>query len=186
LHKLLFALTGVLLLVGTPARAQTAGEVGSVVQWRDVPLLDGRTLKASELKNGAVVVQIWASWCPFCGAQNPHVQKLHDTYANRGLTVLAFSIDCTEQAPKEYLAKRGYTFNVAMHSADVDRWFGRNRTVPETYVVDAKGKVVFVHRGEMFPEDIAALSRFAAKQPNEKRSEQARGCGEERRRTNVR
>ncbi len=50
-----------------------------------------------------------------------------------------------------------------MRSADVDRWFGRNRTLPETYVVDAKGKVVFVHRGEMFPEDIAALSRFAAK-----------------------
>ena len=66
-----------------------------------------------------------------------------------------------EQAAQEYLAKRGYTFNVAMRSADVDRWFGRNRTLPETYVVDASGKVVFVHRGEMFPEDIAALARFA-------------------------
>ena len=163
MQKLLFALAGALLLVAAPARAQTAGEVGSVVAWRDVTLLDGRTLKATELNANAVVVQIWASWCPFCGAQNPHVQKLHDAYANRGLKVLAFSIDHTEQAAKEYLAKRGYTFNVAMRGADADRWFGRNRTVPETYVVDAKGKVVFVHRGEMFPEDIAALSRFAAK-----------------------
>jgi thiol-disulfide isomerase/thioredoxin len=162
LHKLLFALAGALLLVATPARAQAAGEVGSVVAWRDVTLLDGRTLKAAELNGNAVVVQIWASWCPFCGAQNPHVQKLHDAYSNRGLTVLAFSIDRTEQAAKEYLAKRGYTFNVAMRSADMDRWFG-HPAVPKTYVVDAKGKIVFVHRGEMFPEDIAALSRFAAK-----------------------
>ena len=91
------------------------------------------------------------------------MQKLHDAYANRGLTVLAFSIDRTEQAAKDYLAKHGYTFNVAMRSADADRWFGRIRHVPKTYVVDAKGKIVFVHRGEMFPEDIAALSRFAAK-----------------------
>lgn len=126
-------------------------------------LLDGRTLRAADLKGNAVVVQIWASWCPFCAAQNPHVQKLYETHANRGLTVLAFSIDRSEQAAREYLAKRGYTFNVAMRSDDVDRWFGRNRTLPETYVVDARGKVVFVHRGEMFPEDIAALSRFAAK-----------------------
>jgi thiol-disulfide isomerase/thioredoxin len=163
LHKLLFALAGAVLLVVTPARAQSAGEVGSVVAWRDVTLLDGRTLKATELNGNAVVVQIWASWCPFCGAQNPHVQKLHDAYGNRGLTVLAFSIDLTEQAAREYLAKRGYTFNVAMRTADVDRWFGRNRSVPETYVVDGKGRIVFVHRGEMFPEDIAALSRFAAK-----------------------
>lgn len=145
------------------ARAQAAGEVGSVVSWRDVTLLDGRTLKAAALKGNAVVVQIWASWCPFCAAQNPHVQELHDAYSNRGLQVLAFSIDQTEQAAREYLAKRGYTFNVAMRSADVDRWFGRNRSVPETYVVDTKGRIVFVQRGEMFPEDIAALGRFAAK-----------------------
>ena len=145
------------------ARAQSGGEVGTIVQWRDVSLLDGRTLKASELTGNAVVVQIWASWCPFCGAQNPHVQKLHDAYKNRGLTVLAFSIDQSEQAARDYLAKRGYTFNVAMRTADVDRWFGRNRTVPETYVVDRKGKVLFAHRGEMFPEDIAALSRFATR-----------------------
>ena len=163
MQKVLGAFAGALLLVATPALAQSAGEVGSAVAWRDVALLDGRTLKAQELKGGAVVVQIWASWCPFCGAQNPHVQKLHDATANRGITVLAFSIDLTEQAAKDYLAKHGYTFNVAMRSADVDRWFGRNRTLPETYVVDANGKVVFVHRGEMFPEDIAALARFAAK-----------------------
>jgi len=163
LHKLVLALAGALLMIASPARAQVAGEVGSSVQWQDVVLLDGRTLKASELRSNAVVVQIWASWCPFCAAQNPHVQKLHDAQATRGLTVLAFSIDQTEQAAKNYVAKRGYTFNIAMRNADVDRWFGRNRTLPETYVVDASGKVVFVHRGEMFPEDIAALSRFTAK-----------------------
>jgi len=163
LHKLLVAFAGAMLVAAAPAIAQGAGEVGSAVAWRDVPLLDGRTLKATELAGTAVVVQIWASWCPFCGAQNPHIQKLHEAYSSRGLKVLAFSIDQTEQAAKEYLAKHGYTFNVAMRSNDVDRWFGRSRTLPETYVVDAKGRVAFVHRGEMFPEDIAALSRFAVK-----------------------
>ena len=163
MHKLLLAFAGALILVAAPAVAQSAGEVGSVVTWRDVSLIDGRTLKAVELSGSAVVVQIWASWCPFCAAQNPHVQKLHDAYSSRGLKVLAFSIDQTEQAAKDYMAKRGYTFSVAMRGEDADRWFGRNRTLPETYVVDAKGIVVFVHRGEMFPEDIAALSRFAAK-----------------------
>jgi thiol-disulfide isomerase/thioredoxin len=163
LHKLLWVLTSALWIGAAPAFAQSPGEVGSTISWRDVQLIDGRTLKAADLNGSAVVVQIWASWCPFCGAQNPHVQKLHEAYSNRGLKVLAFSLDQTEQAAKEYLAKHGYTFNVAMRSCDVDRWFGRNRTLPETYVVDSKGKVAFVHRGEMFPEDIAALSRFAAK-----------------------
>lgn len=165
-YALILAFAGALFVTAVPANAQAAGDVatqvGSKVEWRDVQLLDGRTLKAEQLRGNAVVVQIWASWCPFCAAQNPHVQKLHEAQKNRGLMVLAFSIDQTEQAAKDYLARRGYTFNVAMRTPDVDRWFGRNRTLPETYVVDAKGKVVFVHRGEMFPEDIAALARFAA------------------------
>jgi thiol-disulfide isomerase/thioredoxin len=161
LHKLLWALAGAWWISAAPVFAQSPGEVGSAIAWRDVKLIDGRTLKATDLNGSAVVVQIWASWCPFCAAQNPHVQKLHDAYSNRGLKVLAFSIDQTEQAAREYVAKHGYTFNVAMRSDEVNRWFGRNRTLPETYVVDAKGTVVFVHRGEMFPEDIAALSRFA-------------------------
>ena len=147
--------------MSTVAQAQAAGEIGSVVQWRDVTLIDGSTLRGEDLQRQAVVVQIWASWCPFCGAQNPHVQKLHSAHRNSGLMVLAFSIDQTEQAAREYMSKRGYTFNVAMRNADVDRWFGRNRAVPETYVVDPAGKIVFVQRGEMFPEDIAALARFA-------------------------
>ena len=159
----MLAFAGTALLSAAPVFAQNPGEIGSVVTWRDVTLLDGRTLKASELNGQSVIVQIWASWCPFCGAQNPHIQKLHDAHAARGLTVIAFSIDRTEQAAREYLVKRGYTFNVAMRNTDVDRWFGANRSVPETYVVDATGKVVFVQRGEMFPEDIAALSRFALK-----------------------
>ena len=161
MRKLLLVLAGAVWISAAPAFAQSPGEVGSAIAWRDVQLIDGRTLKAADLNGSAVIVQIWASWCPFCAAQNPHVQKLHDAYSSRGLKVLAFSIDQTEQAAREYVAKHGYTFNVAMRSDEVDRWFGRNRTLPETYVVDAKGKVVFVHRGEMFPEDIAALSRFA-------------------------
>lgn len=133
------------------------------VQWADIALIDGRVLRSSELQSNAVVAQIWASWCPFCGAQNPHVQKLYDAYRTRGLLVVAFSIDKTVQAARDYVAKRGYTFPVAMAmtTPELDGWFGRRRTLPETYVVDRAGRVVFTHRGEMFPEDIAALARFA-------------------------
>ncbi|MDQ3446499.1 MAG: hypothetical protein M3496_10075, partial [Pseudomonadota bacterium] len=56
LTRLLAALSALILIASV--HAQSPGEVGSVVQWRDVTLLDGRTLKASELHSGAVVVQI--------------------------------------------------------------------------------------------------------------------------------
>ncbi len=149
------------LLAGALALPFASLAAGARVQWSDIELIDGRRLPAPELQANAVIAQIWASWCPFCGAQNPHVQKLYDAYAARGLRVIAFSIDKTVEAARNYVAKRGYTFPVAMITPQVETWFGKRRTLPETYVVNRAGEVVFTHRGEMFPEDIAALARFA-------------------------
>ena len=47
-------------------------------------------------------------------------------------------------------------------SPQVERWFGKRRSLPELYVVDKTGRVVLREEGEMFPEDVAALARFAA------------------------
>lgn len=151
------------LLIGALAVPFVARAAGARVQWTDIELINGTRLSAAELRANAVVAQIWASWCPFCGAQNPHVQKLHHEYGSRGLRIIAFSIDKTVDAAREYVEKRGYTFPVAMATPQLEAWFGKRRTLPETYVVSRGGEVVFAHQGEMFPEDIAALARFAGK-----------------------
>lgn len=147
--------------VAAPLSAQEQGEVGSRVEWSDIKLLDGRTLRAEDLRGHVIVIQMWASWCPFCALQNPHVQKLAEANRGRGLRVLAVSIDRTEQAARDYLKKNGYTFDVAMQTPQFEQWLGKRRALPETFVVDAGGKVVFSQRGEMFGDDIAALARFA-------------------------
>lgn len=145
-----------LLAAAMPARAADAP-----VRWTDVTLVDGRVLKAAELQRKTVVVQMWASWCPFCMKQNPHIQKLHEASRGTGLQVLTFTLDRTPQAAREYLDKRGYTFAAALASPQVEAWFGKRRTLPEVYVIDPSGRIVFREDGEMFPEDIAALARFA-------------------------
>jgi thiol-disulfide isomerase/thioredoxin len=160
----LAAIAGLGALCATQARAKggTAAKVGDRVAWRDVVLLDGTTIPARLLADGPpVVVERWASWCPFCKRQNPHLQKLAD--AHRGsLTVLALSIDKDPAKARAYLKEHGYTFAAAMAGADAERWFGKLEGLPEIYVVD-RGRIVFREIGEMFPEDVAALGRYAAR-----------------------
>jgi thiol-disulfide isomerase/thioredoxin len=153
LRRLWVLLALPLMLAATAARADT-------VRWTDITLLDGRKLSASELNSKTVVVQMWASWCPFCMRQNPHIQKLHDAAGGR-LIVLGLSIAKEPGTEIEYMRKRGYSFAAAMAPKEVEQWFGKRRTLPEVYVVAPGGKVVFREDGEMFPEDIAALIRFA-------------------------
>jgi thiol-disulfide isomerase/thioredoxin len=157
LHASLLAIAPLLPLMVAPAAA------AEPIRWGDITLLDGRKLTAAELNGSTVVVQMWASWCPFCMRQNPHIQKLHERDGKR-LLVLGLTIGKDPQVEREYLAKRGYTFAAAMSPPQADQWFGKRRTLPEVYVVAPGGRLVFKEDGEMFPEDIAALARFAARQ----------------------
>jgi thiol-disulfide isomerase/thioredoxin len=134
---------------------------GDRVEWQDVKLLDGRILPATALAGQVVVVEIWASWCPFCGQQNPRLQELYVAQRGRGLEFLTFSIDREPARARAYMREHGYTFPAAMASRQSEKWFGPRRGLPELYVVGRDGQIVLKEANEMFPEDVRALARFA-------------------------
>jgi thiol-disulfide isomerase/thioredoxin len=146
--------------VGVPLSARAAA-VGDRVEWRDVKLLDGRTLPSSALVGRVVVVAIWASWCPFCKRQNPLLQQLYDAHGGRDLEFLTFSIDREPAKARAYMAENKYTFPAAMATAQSDKWFGPREGLPEVYVVGRDGRIVFKEAKEMFPEEVGELARFA-------------------------
>ena len=141
--------------------AAHAAAPGDRVAWKDVKLLDGRVLPASALEGRVVVVEIWASWCPFCAQQNPLLQELYDAQGGRGLEFLTLSIDREPASARAYMRGHGYTFPAAMATAQSNKWFGPRKGLPELYVVDGTGRIVFKEANEMFPEDVRALARFA-------------------------
>ncbi|MDH4115401.1 MAG: TlpA family protein disulfide reductase [Burkholderiaceae bacterium] len=157
LHKTIVALLLALLAVA-PVPATEA----QTVRWTDLTLIDGRVLKASELAGKTVVVEFWASWCPFCARQNPHIQKLHETHGGKGLVVLTFTLDKKDETALQYMKRHGYTFAAARSSPAIEASLGGRRALPEVCVVDATGRIVFREAREMFEEDVAALARFAA------------------------
>jgi thiol-disulfide isomerase/thioredoxin len=146
--------------VGLPLSARAAA-VGDRVEWRDVTLLDGRTLPSSALVGRVVVVEIWASWCPFCKRQNPLLQQLYDAHGGRDLEFLTFSIDREPAKARAYMTENKYTFPAAMATAQSDKWFGPREGLPEIYVVGRDGRIVFKEAKEMFPEEVRELARFA-------------------------
>jgi thiol-disulfide isomerase/thioredoxin len=147
-------------LLAAPAGARAA-DLGGRVDWPDVALVDGTTLGAAQLAQQPVVVEFWATWCPFCRRQNPYLEALWRDVKGRGLHVLTFAIDKDPEKVRGYAAEYGYTFPVAMAASPVARQFEPRKGLPELYVVDASGRIVLRESGEMFPEDVLALARFA-------------------------
>lgn len=143
------------------AHLARALEVGDTVRLPAVQLLDGRILPASHWAGKPVIVQVWASWCPFCALQNPRLQKLYESTRGTSLQVLTISIDRQRDDAVAYLRQRGYTFPAAMDTPELRAAIGPRKGLPELYVIDAQGKVAQKEVGEMLEEDVAALSRYA-------------------------
>ena len=143
-----------------PLAAFGAWDKGDVVALPPLTLLDGRRLDPATLRGKVVVLEFWASWCPFCARQNRHIEALYRAHRSRGLEVLAISIDKTQKAAADYLKSRGYTFLAAMQNPGYERIFRLRRGLPQTYVIDREGRLALVEMGEMFEEDIRDIAKL--------------------------
>lgn len=110
------------------------------------PVLDGDTLRLADLHGSAVMLNVWATWCPPCREEMPGLQALHETYGARGLRVVAVSVDArgAEPAVREFVQDFGLDFTILHDPAEtVSRRF-RTTGVPETFLIGPDG--VLAHR----------------------------------------
>ena len=142
------------------ARAPALQKPGSSLVLPRVELLDGGMFDPSVAQGKVLVVYWWASWCPFCAVQSPHIETLWRKNRARGLQVLALSIDRRRQDAAAYMTKKGYSFPAGMLTPEVATMLPKPKGLPVTVVRGRDGKVVFAEAGEMFPEDIEGLARY--------------------------
>ncbi len=69
--------------------------------------LDGQPTEMARWKDRIVVVNFWATWCPPCVEEMPDLQRVHDEYADRGVTVVGLGID-SPSALKRFRDEHGF------------------------------------------------------------------------------
>src|SRR5512139_2733154 len=52
----------------------------------------GETIRLSDLRGQAVLVNLWATWCPPCRAEMQSIEKVYREYRDEGFTVLAVNM----------------------------------------------------------------------------------------------
>ncbi len=144
--------------------------LGQRVALPRLPLLGGGHFGEAQAAGRVVVLYWWASWCPFCAVQSPHMQKLWEAQRAKGLTVLGLSIDKERSAAEQYLKAKAYTWPSAWigsagHGSTeaqkaLQSALPRGKGLPLVVVRGRDGLVKFVEAGEMFPEDVEGLKKF--------------------------
>ena len=112
---------------------------------------DAEGLATAHLKTpGAKVVNIWASWCGPCRIEHPELERL----AAMGVTVHGINYKDEAEDGLAFLDELGDPF------ARIGRDEGRVGIewgvygVPETFVLDGEGRIVYKHIGPIQNDDL--------------------------------
>jgi thiol-disulfide isomerase/thioredoxin len=116
--------------------------------------LSGKKVTLSGLKGSVVLLEFWATWCPPCRASIPGIERLHKTYGNKGLTVLAISFDEGGwDKVRDFVAEHKITYSVLKGTDDVSAKY-LVRMIPAAYLVDKQGIIRKQYMGAGSDEEL--------------------------------
>jgi len=117
-------------------------EVGDSAPSFTITADDGHTISVPNFGGKVLVLNFWASWCPPCVEEAPSLSELAAQFNNRGVIVLGVSIDKDEKAYRDFLKRYNPAFLTARDpEIKISADYGTFK-IPETYIIDSRGKVL--------------------------------------------
>ena len=159
LKKVLMAVMAALTLHSTASKAQTANDEDPDTKYATellkpgteapdfmLPSPEGRMVMLSQYKGRYVVLDFWASWCPDCRKDAPHVVKMYKEFNHENVSFIGVSFDVDSVKWREAITK--YNMKYAhvselkkMRETEIAKAYGVN-WIPTLYLIDPEGKVV--------------------------------------------
>ena len=113
--------------------------------------IDGEQIQLASLRGKPLLVTFWATTCPGCIKEMPHLIELYEELAPQGLEIIGIAMDY--DPPNQVLAMRNarnipYPIALDIH-AEAARAFGEVRLTPTSFLIAPNGRIVYQKLGEM-------------------------------------
>ncbi len=108
-----------------------------------LPTLDGTTVKLSDLRGKAVLLNFWATWCPPCKVEMPWFEDLQKQYGKEGLVVLGVAMDDSDRSTiAKFASELGVNYPVLLGTNQVSDDYGDVQYLPTTFYIGRDGAIV--------------------------------------------
>lgn len=116
---------------------------------------EGQEVSLASFSGKPLIVNAWASWCPFCVEELPDFISLQEEFKNK-ITIIAVNRGEQLATAKNYTDGRGLSDKL-IFLLDINDTFYKaigGFSMPETIFVDKEGKIIFHKRGPMSLEEM--------------------------------
>ena len=105
--------------------------------------LDGKTVRLTDFRGKAVLLNFWATWCEPCKLEMPWFVELQKQYGPQGLEVLGVAMDDSgKEAVAKFAKDMGVNYPVLLGKESVGDEYGGLEYLPTSFYIDRDGKVV--------------------------------------------
>ncbi len=146
------------------------GSVGEGISPGEIPpdfelkTMDGQTIRLSDYKGKKVILNFWATWCPPCKAEMPHLENYYKTKAKKqNVEILAVNLTNAERGSnkletvKRFAKEYNLTFPIPMDkTGEVGNTY-QTITIPTSYIINSKG---IIHEKIIGPMDEEMIQKL--------------------------
>jgi peroxiredoxin len=165
-------------LACSPARtahAQSTRESKDRKEAPDFELKDinGKTVKLSDFRGKAVMVDFWATWCGPCQIEIPWFMDFERKYKDQGFVVIGVAMD-DEGWPvvKPFIEQMKVNYRVVIGNDRTADLYGGIEALPTTIIIDRDGKVASTHVGLAGKQDFQDAIEKVLQTPTQSSSAQ--------------
>jgi thiol-disulfide isomerase/thioredoxin len=131
------------------AQGLTAGpQAGYLAPDFALESIQNQQIVLGDLRGQPLVINFWATWCPPCRAEMPHLDEASSKYEGQ-VRIIAIDQGESREQVEAFASEIGITFPLLVDEpSDVSRVYGV-RALPTTFFVDKNGIIVEVFTGTL-------------------------------------
>jgi peroxiredoxin len=104
---------------------------------------DGQSLRLSDLRGRAVLVNLWTSWCPPCRQEMPAMQRAYAEFQGQGFEILAVNATHQDslQDAVQFSSDLGLSFPILLDNQGEISQLYQLRSLPTSFFIDREGVI---------------------------------------------